>query len=258
MKIKMMSDIHLEFCSLEVKEDDADVVVLAGDIFTPWRKPERAVDFFESIRRFKDVIYIMGNHEHYHGRFKQTYDEINEFLQTGCYNNVHFLENDFVEIDGYRFIGCTLWTDMNSYDPSTVLHCEDVMNDYRIVHTTTRRLRAEDTVSEHFKSRDFIENSVKESMLPCIVVTHHGPTYKSIHPRYHADHLGNGAYASNLSEIMLNNDDKIKMWIHGHTHKSHDYMCGNTRVVCNPRGYQTTPLASPENEEFCSEIILEV
>jgi predicted NBD/HSP70 family sugar kinase len=29
----------------------------------------------------------------------------------------------------------------------------------------------------------------------------------------------------------------IKCWVHGHTHSTHDYMIGNTRVLCNPRGY---------------------
>jgi len=30
---------------------------------------------------------------------------------------------------------------------------------------------------------------------------------------------------------------QIKLWIHGHTHESFDYMVGDTRIVCNPRGY---------------------
>ena len=31
--------------------------------------------------------------------------------------------------------------------------------------------------------------------------------------------------------------NKIKYWIHGHMHSNVDYMIGDTRVVCNPRGY---------------------
>jgi hypothetical protein len=30
---------------------------------------------------------------------------------------------------------------------------------------------------------------------------------------------------------------QIKLWTHGHTHELFDYMIGDTRVVCNPRGY---------------------
>jgi hypothetical protein len=29
----------------------------------------------------------------------------------------------------------------------------------------------------------------------------------------------------------------IKLWTHGHTHEDFDYMIGDCRVVCNPRGY---------------------
>ena len=30
---------------------------------------------------------------------------------------------------------------------------------------------------------------------------------------------------------------QIKLWTHGHTHEDFDYMVGETRIVCNPRGY---------------------
>jgi len=30
---------------------------------------------------------------------------------------------------------------------------------------------------------------------------------------------------------------QIKLWVHGHTHDPYDYVIGETRVVCNPRGY---------------------
>jgi hypothetical protein len=46
----------------------------------------------------------------------------------------------------------------------------------------------------------------------------------------------NGAYSSDLSELMLDNRN-IKVWTHGHTHEDFDYMIGSCRVVCNPRGY---------------------
>jgi hypothetical protein len=53
---------------------------------------------------------------------------------------------------------------------------------------------------------------------------------------YKSDYHMNGAYHSDLSEIMLDNTH-IKLWTHGHTHHCFDYVIGETRVVCNPRGY---------------------
>ena len=46
----------------------------------------------------------------------------------------------------------------------------------------------------------------------------------------------NGAYSSDLSEFIMDHP-QIKLWTHGHTHDKFDYLVGNTRVVCNPRGY---------------------
>jgi hypothetical protein len=30
---------------------------------------------------------------------------------------------------------------------------------------------------------------------------------------------------------------QIKLWTHGHTHHEFEYVIGETKVVCNPRGY---------------------
>jgi hypothetical protein len=46
----------------------------------------------------------------------------------------------------------------------------------------------------------------------------------------------NGGYHSDLSEFILDRPG-IKLWTHGHTHEDFDYMIGECRVVCNPRGY---------------------
>jgi hypothetical protein len=46
----------------------------------------------------------------------------------------------------------------------------------------------------------------------------------------------NGGYASDLSEFILDNPE-IKFWTHGHMHDPSDYMIGDCRVICNPRGY---------------------
>jgi hypothetical protein len=45
--------------------------------------------------------------------------------------NFRFLENDSVEIGGYRFFGCTLWSDM------------ELLNDQ---HTSTKEFRPDFTV----------------------------------------------------------------------------------------------------------------
>ena len=47
----------------------------------------------------------------------------------------------------------------------------------------------------------------------------------------------NGAYSSDLSEFILDNPE-IKVAVHGHTHDRFNYLVGDTRILCNPRGYK--------------------
>jgi predicted phosphodiesterase len=85
MKIALTSDIHLEFGDwYPVNPENADVLILGGDIMlanevenapndtdqTVAYKGHRFIEFLHNCKKeYKDVIYIMGNHEHYHGDF---------------------------------------------------------------------------------------------------------------------------------------------------------------------------------------------
>jgi hypothetical protein len=46
----------------------------------------------------------------------------------------------------------------------------------------------------------------------------------------------NGGYSSDMDEFIADHP-QIRLWTHGHTHHVFDYVVGETRVVCNPRGY---------------------
>jgi hypothetical protein len=69
-----------------------------------------------------------------------------------------------------------------------------------------------------------------------VICTHHAPTFQSVHEHYRHDTLMNGGYASDLSEFILDNEN-VLFWTHGHMHDPSDYMVGQCRVICNPRGY---------------------
>jgi predicted phosphodiesterase len=123
MKIQLVSDLHLEFEDVNIKnESGADVLILSGDILVAddlrnqpadlsladipdegYGRARRALryrDFFLRVSfQFKHVIYIMGNHEHYHGKFDKSADIIRETLGYLNVNNVHLLDRDTVEID---------------------------------------------------------------------------------------------------------------------------------------------------------------
>jgi 2',3'-cyclic-nucleotide 2'-phosphodiesterase (5'-nucleotidase family) len=98
-------------------------------------------------------------------------------------------------------------------------------------------MRPIDTVKMHFTSKRYIEEIVKSHVdKPVVVITHMGPTHMSINEKYRNEKYTNGAYVSDLSNLILDNPN-IKAWVHGHVHDPVDYMVGDTRVMCNPRGY---------------------
>jgi hypothetical protein len=267
MKFALASDVHLEFGNIVFKNtENADVLVLSGDIcvadelndeddilgFGLTDKSVRYHSFFQNCcKEFKNVIYIMGNHEHYHGDIAKSYDRLKEKL--GYLPNLHIMEKEFITFDSVTFICGTLWTDMNKEDPNTLFGIKSYMNDYRIIedssepvhyrdsdgnfHTRVGKFTPEKSVVEHKGLLTLIDEVTKDiSFGKFVVVGHHSPSKLSTKPRYQDDVLVNGAYSSDLSEFIMDRP-QIKVWTHGHTHHEFDYMVGETRIVCNPRGY---------------------
>lgn len=291
MKISVCSDIHLEFGGITLEnKDEADVLVLSGDICVAadLRTPDpysimdagrtgRFYEFFNSCsKNFKNVIYIMGNHEHYHGDYAESANTLRRFLKE--YDNVHFLDKEATLIDGVTFIGGTLWTNYDQgYGPgddSAMRQIQHMMNDYRGVNNSSKTtyynvphykmdgkgdyvrdangsfiiernekksrpsmFTPQDSYEDHCAMIEFIRGMVKNCPNEKYVVCgHHAPSKQSTHPRYKNETLMNTAYSSDLTNLILEYP-QIKLWTHGHTHESFDYMVGSTRVVCNPRGY---------------------
>jgi Icc-related predicted phosphoesterase len=100
-----------------------------------------------------------------------------------------------------------------------------------------RDFEPKDAIEEYRKSLTFLKNAVHDyANQNLIVVTHHVPSKLSTHPKMDFSDLLNGAYSSDL-DSFIEAHPQIKFWIHGHTHKSHNYMISNTNIICNPRGY---------------------
>jgi Icc-related predicted phosphoesterase len=268
MKIQLVSDLHLEFSDINIQNNGADVLILSGDIMVAQdlhdhpepantldqkaiadstglgKRQQAAQRYRDFIKRcsfqFPHVVYIAGNHEFYNGKFYAGLD----YLRAECakFPNVYFLECDTKVIDDVVFVGGTLWTDMNKGDPLTQHAIQDMMNDFRIIRNDKRdyaRMSPQDVIERHLKTKQYIELVLKNHAdQRCVVVGHHSPSFKSVHPMYAHETLMNGGYHSDLSEFILDHP-QIRLWTHGHTHHAFDYTIGDTRIVCNPRGYET-------------------
>jgi predicted phosphodiesterase len=70
MKLNVLSDLHLSLAALAMPENEADVVVLAGDI----ARPKEAIAWASGF--VKPVLYVPGNHEFYGGSIAGTVEEL--------------------------------------------------------------------------------------------------------------------------------------------------------------------------------------
>jgi predicted phosphodiesterase len=236
MRLLVLGDLHLEFGPARIPTPDVDVAVLAGDIHLG-REGRKWIR-----KHFRDtpVIYVLGNHEFY----RHSLPELTETLKRETDgSNIHVLENTAVEINGFRFLGCTLWTDfMIAANPEAAIRvAEGMMNDYSIVKNSAegRVLRARDTITLHQESVAWLKReSAKNDPTRTVVVTHHAPSGRSEAP-YHANSPLCAAFASNLDSLVRKS--RVPLWIHGHTHYNVDYKIGSTRVLTNQRGYPDEP-----------------
>ena len=170
MKIQIASDLHLEFGSIpHIYNEGADTLVLAGDIVIAkhLKSKERNIHnaeyymFFDRVcERFKNVIYVMGNHEHYKGTFNKTANILREAFSD--YKNLHFLDKQSVVIDGVKFVGCSLWTEVDTENPLTINKLRFAMNDFNLIKYCDakgnyHKFRPADAYREHKLSTIYLE-----------------------------------------------------------------------------------------------------
>jgi Icc-related predicted phosphoesterase len=232
MRLRVLSDLHLEMGPIELPRVDAHVVVLAGDVGVKTRGLEWAA------RQFPDmpVIYVPGNHEYYGAAIPKLTDKLR---QAAAGTHVHVLEQEQVTLGGVTFLGCTLWADLALFgDPRIgAIDAGAQMTDYRRIRVTPgyRRLRPADTQRIHAACRMWLEQRLADRPPgPLVVVTHHAPSPRSLESATASEPVS-AAYASNLETLVERSG--AALWVHGHIHRAADYWIGTTRVVCNPRGY---------------------
>jgi predicted phosphodiesterase len=233
VKLQVVSDLHLDFSYMEIENVGSDALVVAGDLCE--LRSNHTERFFKHCSgEFEKTFFVMGNHEYYGGRLDLVKQKIHDVVSK--YPNITVLDDSCVEYKGITFVGGTLWTDCNKFDPLTLHALKSMMWDFTgIKMENGLPLKPADTVDFHKKTVEYIKH-VLQKVDNAVVVTHHSPSLKSIHERYIHQNIMNGGFHSDLSELILSHP-QIKMWIHGHTHFPFDYTIGETRIVCNPRGY---------------------
>ena len=253
LRLRVLSDLHLEFADFVPPRVDCDAVVLAGDI-------HQGVAGLQWARRtFPDIpiIYVPGNHEYY----GHDWDRLAvELARVAGEQDIHLLDRASVMIGDVRILGCTLWTDFDLFGTDrredSMMVVGRTLFDYRYIQAQGRQIEPAQTRARHLVDRAWLDEQLA---LPgagkwrsTAVVTHMVPTQTSTAERFKNLVLSAG-FASHLDSMVA----KADTWIHGHTHDSYDYWLEACRVVCNPRGYQHVR-RSFENSSFNERLVVEI
>lgn len=265
-KIRIVSDIHLDFYSNPVPEmfvrlnsdsKQNEILILAGDI-CEWKYRDSFVKFIEwASENFFHVCYVGGNHEYYGLDYFQAKRQISRFFRSELPGDVSFLDletedlsSGYIDLFGHRIIGTTLWTDFNKNDPLAKLNAVDFLNDFRLIKNNDLPIVPDFIYTQNKRSVSNLGKAISSSPLPIIVMTHHAPHRLSHDSRYKLDLASYLFFNTHLEDLILEHTDKVKYWFHGHIHTSMDYMIGNTNVIANPAGYPSRAGILNENRYF--------
>lgn len=245
IRIALASDLHIELSygavPVPALSADADVIVLAGDITNRYRKTKNQFEqTFAAFRRhFKQpILFIPGNHEYYGSHFQTLNQELPDICSR---HDITLLQKEYVDIQGVRFFGCTLWSDFQlngeAEMPWAVQAAQRRLADYRAIRFNDEFIQAVDTralFKEHF---NWLENALNDCPVTMkkVVCTHFGPDKQCVSKEYEGDEL-NPYYVNDLSDFI--SEKEPDLWLFGHTHYNVDYYLGKTRIVSNQLGYQ--------------------
>lgn len=247
-RIWILSDLHLrQRDALDLVKPftmpEADVCVVAGDVCERYNL---SLNWLAKVVRPRmPVVFVMGNHEYY-GAALQTARRNAAMLAKSL--GIALLDNTSVEIDGVRFAGAPLWTDFALFAgddrkaavSKAMALARVSMADYGetsfLDYDRFRQMSPEDTVAMHEETIAWLDAEMAGRSIQTVVVTHHAPHPGSVHARYASDEV-TPAFVSDLSQMIRR--WRPQLWIHGHVHSSFDYVVGDTRIVCNPRGYRS-------------------
>jgi Icc-related predicted phosphoesterase len=260
-RVRIMSDLHIEFGNLRLQKAGEDVIALAGDVY-PWTN---AVTWADEIAKRLDVAIVLvpGNHEFYRNprHRERTFTAVIDALRDKAARTngrVTVLHRSTAVVAGVRFIGTTLWSDFLLYnDRARAMNAARIeLNDYRgmIGWTAGEMFSPERALEEHERDRAFLASAGRDAQSheePVVVITHFAPSARSVPPAYATDILS-AAYASALDELVT--DIAPTLWVHGHMHSSSRYSIGVTQVVCNPRGYHGLEI----NRAFDPNLVVDV
>jgi len=251
MKIKTISDLHLDFRNykFDIDLEDIDVLILAGDTAEGLKHALWLLNLLDMNPNLH-IIEVAGNHTFYNEKstMEATILKLRQLSQ--LYSHYHFLEDDFVIIDGVKFIGSCFWTNFNNMNPNDIQRAWKSMNDYNYINCEIGRITPYFINNIHEKSKEYIFKELDKYDGKSIVITHHlgilTDEYNDLKYAYEVD----------LSKEIEACKNKPLYWFSGHTHESMKKKKHGINFISNQVGYP--PPYERGDSKYNKDLIIEV
>lgn len=259
---RVISDIHADYNKSHKYSYNfqTDFVLNCGDTAADY---ETCIQWNRT--HIMQGVCVAGNHLGYSSKDGTKSYQLHKLGSnlTSIDRRVLFLSNSVAEYEGVIILGTTLYTDFALYGDEHVeeamQYAKKYMNDFRLIQVPGHREYTREegtwkvkklqrgegevrllTPQDHAYYFHYSYNFLKEKVLeyshkPIVIITHHAPTPYAISPEYTGSML-NPAFASNLNNFIIKHP-QIRLWCYGHCHSPADFILGQTRLVCNPFGY---------------------
>lgn len=241
MKIGYISDLHIDnyvysynrnkespYHPLDNIENDVDVLILAGDLYEYKYIFAHIPHITEIAKKVKALLIVEGNHEYYEGDISTKFDG------SIFGNNVFILRNEMIMVDDVAFYGGTFWPNLLELDSLDQFNIRTMISDFSYIKNGDSYISMEYMKNEYDKFIEGLIETQLKNLNKLVVISHMAPSYESVTPRY-KNSIINPYFCNSIDDLIKNSN--IAYWFHGHVHSHHDYMIGNTRILCNPRGY---------------------
>lgn len=268
--IRLVSDLHIDVNrdgNFGFKNREQDALFIAGDIAGSYEKEIKWLKGLSSTVH-SPVFAVCGNHLGYEYYTDAEYMDMQLFgykkqnpligtkqwsidkIKESVPENIHYLDNEWVEWNNYIIFGGCMYADYHLYENEDLCKRsgEAYLNDFRYVHIYDKEMNVvrpvnTDDYQKYFDifKQKLIEciNETNNSGKDIIILSHFTPSIRSISERYlnQGNVYLNASYASNL-DYFIRANKRIKYFFHGHVHSEFDYYIGQCRVVCCPYGYK--------------------
>lgn len=273
LSVDYISDLHLDFYKLDIlkyllEEKQSNILIISGDI---GHNLKQNIGFVEKLsKHYNHILIVLGNHDYYfknlYGKpydkdysFDNSFDKVNQTRKLyNDINGVHCLNGEVVYIEGIAFGGADGWYS-NAYlkehfnkfssKDDTLKLWKDIINDSSTIYGVNGENNI-DFFTEIYDKEMLKLNNIKRDCQ--VMITHVNPSYLVQHqdPKY-TSNKDTTFFNFNGSEIY--NEDFIKYWFFGHTHKKIKYQINDTNFLCNPLGY---PSESASKYKYIETILL--